>query len=292
VDTGFPDADSSDDFMRARRQQVLSRLSSRLRLHRQSGDLDLLLPFDEVVAALGNRGEQRRGLQEVPLDSIVGSVDRPHGFDRKFRPTSSQSRRRFERLAAAYRRGEEVPPVWLYKVGEAHFVRDGHHRIAVARALRRPTVWAHVTEILTAVGTGADLRLSDLPLKGHQRLFAERVPLPPAGRSVVVLSDADDYALLAEGIEAWGFRVMQDEQRLLSRKQVAERWFHDEFQPVVALLQEARLIEPSEAAPTTLTAAYLRLADERYRLLRTHAWDERVIERLREERNVEKRRRR
>jgi hypothetical protein len=118
------------------------------------------------------------------------------------------------------------------------------------------------------------------------------VPLPPAGRSVVVLSDADDYALLAEGIEAWGFRVMQDEQRLLSRKQVAERWFHDEFQPVVALLQEARLIEPSEAAPTTLTAAYLRLADERYRLLRTHAWDERVIERLREERNVEKRRRR
>jgi hypothetical protein len=113
VDTGFPAADSRDDFARARRNATLARLGARLR---GAGDVNVLLSFDEVVSALGRRGETSLGLRTVDLDDIVGSVDRSTGFDRRFRPTSDLARMRFERLAAAVRRGESLPPVDLMKV--------------------------------------------------------------------------------------------------------------------------------------------------------------------------------
>lgn len=177
MDTGFPDADARDDFTRARRRQVLARLAARLR--GQPGDVDVIVPFDEVVAALGRVGERSLGLRTIDLDTIVGTVDRSREFDRRFRPTSTRARGRFERIAAAERRGQAMPPIDVYRVGAAHFVRDGHHRVAVARARRRSTIDARVTEIVTRSGVEADLRITDLPVKTHERLLWERVPLPP-----------------------------------------------------------------------------------------------------------------
>lgn len=276
MDTGFPAADSRDDFARARRSAVLARLGARLRM--REGDVDVLLPFDEVVGALGHRGEQHLpGVHTVELDAIVGSVDRVTGFDRQFRPTSDLTRRRFERLALAVRRGEDLPPVDLYRVGEVHFVRDGHHRVAVLRALGREVVAARVTLVRTAVGAAADLRISDLPLKGHERLFRERVPLPAALRDRVVLAVPNDWALLAEGIEAWGFRRMQERGELMDRAAVALAWFSDEFEPVLSMLREAGL-HPGDGAQDG--EVYLRFAKDRYLVLRTHRWDDAVLQQL------------
>ena len=275
ITTGNPAADAADDFNRARRQHVVGRLASRLR--GAPADFDVILPFDEVVLALGQRGLRDLGLRMVDLDTVVGTVDRTRDFDRWFRPTTNRPRQRFERLAAAIRRGEPIEPIDVYRVGEAHFVRDGHHRVAVARALGIPSLEAHVVEVLTAAGAGRDLHLHDLPLKSSERLFAERVPLPPEGRGRVRLDDPDDYGSLAETVEAWGFRAMQDRGMLLDRPTVALAWFTDEYVPVVDLLREAGLIGRDELE----SEAYLRLANERWRLLQSWRWDEEVIERLR-----------
>ena len=149
ADTGFIRADAEYDFLRMRRRQVLSRLAGWLR--REPGDVSLILPFDEVVAALGRVGERRLGRQVIPLDSIVGSVDKTRDFDRCFRPTSGRVRQRWERLAVATRRGEPIPPIDVYRIGELHFVRDGHHRVSVAHALGLKTIEAAVTEVLTRI---------------------------------------------------------------------------------------------------------------------------------------------
>lgn len=274
MDTGYPDADSRDDFSRARRRQQWSRVLARLR--GRSGDLDVMLPFDEVVAALGRRGQQYRGLREIDLDSIVGSTDRTRGFDRFFRPTSALGRQRFERIAAAVRRGADLPPIDVYQVGEAYFVRDGHHRVAVYRALGRSSIWALVTEVLTVIGAGRDLRLDDLPLKTHERLFRERVPLGRAARQAIALSRPEDYARLAEGIEAWGFRAMQVSGEALDRQATAEAWFRQEYIPTVQLLREAGLLRGGSD-----TEVYLRLSARRYELLLTHQWDDAVLDLLR-----------
>jgi hypothetical protein len=274
MDTGYPDADSRDDFSRARRRQQWSRVLARLR--GRSGDLDVMLPFDEVVAALGRRGQQYRGLREIPLDSIVGSTDRTRGFDRFFRPTSALGRQRFERIAAAVRRGVDVPPIEVYQVGEAYFVRDGHHRVAVYRALGRGSIWALVTEVLTVLGADRDLRLDDLPLKSHERLFRERVPLSRGAREAIALSRPEDYARLAEGVEAWGYRATQASGEAMDRRSTAEAWFREEYVPTVRLLREAGLLHGGSDAEV-----YLRLSARRYELLFTHAWDDEVLDTLR-----------
>jgi hypothetical protein len=272
-DTGFPLSDAQDDFLRARRRETISRLARRLA---REGEVDVILPFDEVVAAVGRVGERNLGLQSVEIDSILGTVDRTSGFDRQFRPTSSRARVRWERIANAIRRGEPMPPISLYRVGDVHFVRDGHHRVSVARALGRTEIDAYVTEVLTRVGANRSLRLSDLPLKSHERVFLERVPLPARARERVRLSDGWQYPKLAEGVEAWGFRTMQDRAELFDRPTVARLWFDEEYVPVVEMLAEAGMIQGG-----TETDAYLSVAEERYRLLRTHEWSPDVLARLR-----------
>jgi hypothetical protein len=280
--TGFPTADAQDDFSRARRAQLLAGLGRRLR--REPDDVALILPFDEVVDALGMVGEVELGLQTIKLDSVVGTVDRTRDFDRGFRPTTPRVRGRWQRIAAAQRRGESFPPISVYRVGDLHFVRDGHHRVSVAKSLGREDIDAYVTEVRTRVGTGEALRLADLPLKSHERLFAERVPLDRAQLVRVRPSDPWDFGRLAEGVEAWGFRVMQERREYMDREEIARLWFEDDFLPVVETLRAADFIGASEAEGD----AYMRVVTARYELLRTHEWSGEVLDRLQ---GVERRRR-
>src|SRR5690348_5166438 len=148
-DTGFPRADVENDFLRARRRQVLSRLAAKLRL--EPVEVNLLLRFDEVCDARGLIGQRDLGLRTIKLSSIVGSVEAGRGFDRRFRPTSNLVRARWERLALAQRRGESIPPIQVYRVGGQHFVEDGHHRVSIAMATHQKTIDAYVTEIVTGV---------------------------------------------------------------------------------------------------------------------------------------------
>lgn len=272
--TGFPRADVEDDFLRARRRQVLSRLAQRLR--REPDDVNLVLPFDDVVAALGRRGERRLGLQTIRLDTIVGSVDSHRDFDRRFRPTTGRVRERWQRLALAQARGESMPPIDVYRVGELHFVKDGHHRVSIAMAHEQQTIDAYVTEVQTVVPARGIRRRGDLITKDYERMFRSRVPLSPQAMARIEVSDPWVYAELGEAVEAWGFRCMQDQGKFCDRAEIARRWFAEEYTPVVRMLREADLL-----GGRTDAEAYLAVATERYRLIRTHEWTDDVIDRLR-----------
>ena len=274
-ETGFPNQDAQDDFLRARRRRVFAQLSSLLRL--APGDVDVMLSFDEVVDALGRVGERDLGIVSIALETIVGTVDSRKEFDREFRPTSSRARARFERIAEASRRGVSMPPIDLLRIGELHFVRDGHHRVAVARAQGGDRIDAHVIEVVTRVGADSSITLGDLPLKGHERLFHERVPLPADARARIALTDPIQFGTLAEGVEAWGYRLSQHDGRYHDRPQTALRWFHEEYVPVVTILRDAELVGRRE----TETDAYLRLSGERYRIMRTQEWSDEAVARLR-----------
>jgi hypothetical protein len=274
MDTGFPLADSKVRFDRERRRRALAALVSRLRF--EPDDVSEMLPFDEVVAALGRRGESDLGLQTIPLDSIVGTVDRGHReFDREFRPATASVRGRWERIAAARRRGEELPPIEVFRIGDLHFVQDGHHRVSVARSLGDTVIEARVRDVQTRLGADHDLRLSDLPLKRHERVFNERVPLPPAARARIELSDEWRYAQLATLVESWGFRASHARGRLLSRTEMAEAWFREEFEPVMRVIEEAGI-----GGAGTEAERYLRVAMLRFLLLQTHDWNDEVVEQL------------
>jgi hypothetical protein len=174
-DTGLPWVDVADDFSRARRRQVLARLAGWLR---RQPDVHRILSLDEVIAALGWRGGHYRGLQTIELHTVAGTADSRRDFDRRFRPTSNRVRQRWERLDLAQRRGVPLPPIDAYRVGDLHFVQDGHHRVSVARATGQKTIEAYVTEVLTRMPANGISCRDDLLLKCRRESAADDHGLP------------------------------------------------------------------------------------------------------------------
>jgi hypothetical protein len=132
------------DFSTAPRWALLRQVRSRLR---RDNAPNRLLCFDEVrefpTAAVGS---VYRGTRAVPVEEIGGSVGRCSEFDRDFMPARASSEERWKRIDRAFHRGEELPPVSLYKMGSFYFVLDGHHRVSVARYHGVEWIDAHVTE--------------------------------------------------------------------------------------------------------------------------------------------------
>jgi hypothetical protein len=131
------------DFIRARRRARLRAVVARFRREHAS---NRLLSFDDVRRELVADNRLYRGLKVVEADQIVGSVGRWRDFDRFFLPARASARERWKRIDRAFHRAEDLPPVELYKIGEAYFVVDGHHRVSVARYHDVPTVEAAVAE--------------------------------------------------------------------------------------------------------------------------------------------------
>jgi hypothetical protein len=165
METGFPLADVENDFLRMRRRQFLSRMVRHVR--RRSPDADTLLLLDDVVDALGRRGERHLGVQTISVSSIVGSLEVRRDFDRRFRPTSNRVRFRWEGIGLAERRGVQLPPIEVYRVGMLHFVADGLHRVSIARATSQPLIDAYVTEVLTDLPADSITQPGDLEPKRY-----------------------------------------------------------------------------------------------------------------------------
>ena len=114
-----------------------------------------LRAYEDARRGLTITGESYRGVRAVPVDRIVGSLDRVADFDAAFRPRRDGSAARWQSIARAHYEGRELPPVRLYQVGDVYFVEDGHHRVSVARALGRDFVDAEVVEVRAVARTAA-----------------------------------------------------------------------------------------------------------------------------------------
>lgn len=130
------------DFEQAAHQVFWRDLRSRLT--RKSNDL---LSFDELGLYLPLARQRYRGLQVVPLGQIVGSEGRYRDFDRAFCPRQARTKERWLSINKAYYEQIDLPPIVLYQVGQIYFVRDGNHRVSVARTHRQEVIDAYVTEI-------------------------------------------------------------------------------------------------------------------------------------------------
>jgi hypothetical protein len=131
------------DFSRARRRALLRRMRTRLQRDNAS---NRLLCFDEIRKIPGALGRIYRGMRKVPVAQIGGSVGRCSEFDRDFMPARASMEERWKRVDQVFHRGEELPPVSLYKVGGFYFVLDGHHRVSVASYHGVEWIDAYVTE--------------------------------------------------------------------------------------------------------------------------------------------------
>jgi hypothetical protein len=178
--TGLARQDARDDFDRARRRAIWARLAGWLR--GRPASRNRLLVLGEVATVPGAAAPSGRLLEwervghlgpaseaMVPIDQIVGTVEPTRCFDRRFRPTSNHVRSRFERVATEVRSGRGMEPVELYHCDGCYYVLDGHHRIAVARALGQRSVWARTTEVRLNRASARDAKYTVGPQRQRRR---------------------------------------------------------------------------------------------------------------------------
>ena len=236
-----PHEQSDRDFSRARRRAFLRRISAYLR--RDPGS-NQLLSFDEVKGALGAISQVYLGLREVPVSKIVGSVGRHRDFDRAFLPSKPDLGTRWRRIDEIMHRAEELPPVSLYKIGDAYFVQDGNHRVSVARQRGIEMIDAEVIELRSRVPVDSALTARDLLHKFEHRRLLERLPIDRVLPEIKVeFSDVADYRRLATYIEAHGFKVSQLWTRYISPEEVLRDWYEYGYRPIAEIIREERILD-------------------------------------------------
>lgn len=146
-------------FIKANRRAKLHAFWARIR--RKPAEL---LAFNKVRARLRLNIEQYRGLRDVPLDQIVGSVGRYNEFSRRFLPMRERTQERWSRVYAQAISQEGLPPIEVYKIDDMYFVRDGNHRVSVARELGAKSIQAEVIELPTPIKYRPELTTQEIDL--------------------------------------------------------------------------------------------------------------------------------
>ena len=235
------DFQADRDFTRARRRAFMRRIGAFLR--RDPGS-NRLLSFDEVKSALGAVEQVYLGMRTVPVEKIVGSVGRHRDFDRAFLPSKGDLGDRWKRIDRMMHRAEELPPVSLYKIGDAYFVRDGNHRVSVAHQIGVEMIDAEVIELRSRVRIDSALTARGLLHKIEQRHLLERLPFDRVLPEVrVEFSDVADYRKLATYIEAHGFKLSQLWKRYVSPEEALRDWYEYHYAPIAEMVREERILE-------------------------------------------------
>ena len=191
--------------------------------------------LSDALDALGSDGAMGTYAAEVPLSAVVGSAARRDDFDADFGLLNKALGHRHRSIAEAFTQGRFPPPLDLVQVGELYFVRDGHHRVSVARSLGWDSLPARVQRMCTVAYAMCCLRAQHLDSKAAERRFLQQVPLPDDLRPDLWLDRPVDWARLTESAQAWAFR--QKGTDAVDAHDVATAWWEQEVQPVLALLR-------------------------------------------------------
>jgi hypothetical protein len=199
-----------------------------------------LLSFEDIRTRLRLREESYRGLQNIELERIVGSVGRYTDFTRTFLPRNKVNRDRWTRIYAETVSGMGLPPIEVYQVGESYFVRDGNHRVSVARSLDSKHIQAYVTELSVPDGIAGLLISRQMVAAEAYIAFLDEIGLRlthPEHESLM-LSEPSRYPELLGHIrlhqEALNCETCDGDMTL---EQAAGHWYDQVYLPAIEMMR-------------------------------------------------------
>jgi nucleotide-binding universal stress UspA family protein len=256
---------AAQDFRSARTKAALEQTLARLR-GRPAG----LLSFEDVRQQLKLAHSTPRGLQEVALGAIVGSVGRYTDFTRSFLPLHDSDQTRWAGVRAAAE-NTGLPPVELYRIDNAYFVLDGNHRISVARELGAKSIQAYVLDIPTRVPFSASDNPDDLICKARYVEFLERTSLdhlrPGAN---LLMTVPGQYRILDEHIDVHRYFLGMESRESVKLEDAVTSWYDTVYLPVVEVIRNQSLLQ--SLPDRTETDLYVWLAEHRARLESALEW--------------------
>ncbi len=228
------------DFQRAHLQASLRDVLARL-----TRTPNELLSYEEVARSLRLSSRTERGIESIPVEAIVGSVGRYADFTRTFLPRRAADQERWARVRKALLdpSSKELPPIQVYKVGEAYFVLDGNHRVSVARREGIKFIDAYVTEIQTQVPLTPDVSPDDLILKAEYAEFLETTGLAVQQSGFdLTLSAPGQYHKLLEQIAVHQYLVSRAQGRDVALNEAAADWLATAYAPLTLEMRERGLL--------------------------------------------------
>jgi hypothetical protein len=198
-----------------------------------------LLSYDEVRRAAGLENQAYGGLQEVPIADVRGSVGRLKDFDAAFLPLGPQLRSRWAQLDEAMRRGEPIPPIEVYHLGGVYFVKDGHHRVSVARRLRWKTIPARVIEVRTRAPLAGDMDAAALLRAREYVDFLDRTQLDRVRpEASIEVSRLGRYDRILEDILGHRYFLGLQQNRESDIAEASASWYDNVYKPIIELIRE------------------------------------------------------
>lgn len=204
-----------------------------------------MLAFDDVRSMLKLNHTRYLGLQDIPLDKIVGSVGRYRDFNRAFLPLNNIQESRWRGVYdLTTDGGQGFPPIELFKIGDIYFVRDGNHRVSVARANNAPSIEAFVTEYETSVELKPEDSLDDILIKAGAANFAAVTELdrlrPEHG---IQLTNPGRYKYVLRHIEVHKYYRELECQCEISWEEAVVSWYDNVYSPLVEEIRARGILE-------------------------------------------------
>jgi hypothetical protein len=193
---------------------------------------DDLLDLEETIRRLKPFSRHYLGMRSIPVDHVVGTEGRAGDFDRRFSPRRRHVSERMRRVSEAFPDGA-FPAIVVHQLGEAYFVIDGHHRVAVARRRGIDYIDAEVTELRSDWTLPADAAMPLIIHVEQQRWFEEASGLAQARPETrIKLSRTADYVELLECVQIHGYHLMRKQDRALPPSEIAVDWYERVYAPV------------------------------------------------------------
>jgi hypothetical protein len=203
-----------------------------------------LLSFDEVRDKLRLQDSAYKGLQEIELDKIVGSTGRYRDFNRAFLPKNDQTEQRWRRISQVASDGQGYPPIEVYQVGDVYFVRDGNHRVSVARANKAITIEAYVIEYKTSVPISKNDNLDTILLKLERASFFDETGLDQIRPAQdVVFTEPGRYQLVKEHIAFHKYLKETDCGCEIPYEEAIASWFDNVYLPIIELIRQKEVLK-------------------------------------------------
>jgi len=227
------------DFDRARQRAFLHDLVALFARRRND-----LIPYHELRRRLSPEGESYRGYQTVPVKQIVGSMDRFQDFDRAFLPRQRHTAGRWQSIDRAYYEDTSLPPIQLYQVGDVYFVKDGNHRVSVAREKGQEFIDAEVIEGHTRAPLYATMRPDELLLQAEYAEFLRRTNLdrlrPDHDIRPTALGRYDEIWEQIEGHRDWLASIRGEP---VATDAAVIDWYEHIYCPIVTVARERGVME-------------------------------------------------
>jgi hypothetical protein len=232
---------AEDDFARARTRELLSRISRLLDPASEN-----LLPFEEVKTILRASSETYVGMETVNVDMIVGSEGRYRDFNRHFLPRKEFLRSRWISIDMAQYNDVPLPPVRIYKIGGVYFVRDGNHRVSVARMRGQTMIDAEVTKLDAVIDIKPGSTLADLRrevVAYEKKNFYEKTAYGDlTGDYDLDFTSPGRYDQALEHILVHKYYLNQSVQGEIPFADALRSWHENVYKPVIAAILDEGLL--------------------------------------------------